>query len=141
MEVPCGVEERVGLMLCAIVEKLAEEAIEKRGVFHIGVSPGRMIDYLSTGLWALPNANQIRWTKWRFIMCEECYVPENDMCNSTYGTWRHGVARRIPPLSPDQCLQINYDLPFAQCVQDYQNRVLAQFGIPPVRESCKEYRI
>lgn len=119
-------EEAVVSRLWNTIEKLSGEAIERDGVFRIGLSGGSLIKYLAAGA-AKCNTD---WTKWQLFFCDERYVPEDDE-DSTFGQYKkHFLANT--KLTEAQFAIANVQLALEECAVDYEQQIYTRFGFPEV---------
>jgi len=119
-------EEAVISRLWSTIEKLAGEAIERDGVFRIGLSGGSLIKYLAAGA----EKCNTDWTKWQLFFCDERYVPEDDE-DSTFGQYKkHFLAKT--KLTQAQFAVANVQLALKECALDYEQQIYSRFGFPEV---------
>uniref|UniRef100_A0A1B6CM29 6-phosphogluconolactonase n=1 Tax=Clastoptera arizonana TaxID=38151 RepID=A0A1B6CM29_9HEMI len=116
-------EELVILELSKYIERTAEEVINRNELFKVGLSGGSLVNFLSKGLPTI----RTDWSKWRFFFCDERVVPfeSND---STFGLYRSSLIGTVP-ITEDQFIKINPDLPADQAAKDYIQKMV--FYFPP----------
>ncbi len=68
--------------------QLANAAIDRRGLFSVGLSGGRTPEPVFRALAALPDGAR-RWPSWYVFQCDERWVPEDDARSNL------GLARRL----------------------------------------------
>ncbi|KAL4219031.1 hypothetical protein ACF0H5_021614 [Mactra antiquata] len=121
------VEENDSLVansLCSFVIERANEAIEKRGKFFIGLSGGSVVKYLCNGLPSLKTD----WSKWRIFFCDERFVSyDNPDC--TYTPYKEGLADKVEMLIDVNIYPIKPELPVEECAKDYASKMLKCFDI------------
>lgn len=119
-------EEAVISRLWSTIEKLAGEAIERDGVFRIGLSGGSLIKYLAAGA----EKCNTDWTKWQLFFCDERYVPEDDE-DSTFGQYKKHFLTKTK-LTEAQFAVANVQLALKECAVDYEQQIYTRFGFPEV---------
>ncbi|XP_042863844.1 6-phosphogluconolactonase-like [Penaeus japonicus] len=113
-------EEEVTKELCGLVEKFANEAIEARGSFTIGLSGGSLAKFLSKGL---PSINT-SWDKWSLFFCDERLVPF-DHDDSTFKVYK-GLIEGTP-LKEEQFVVIDHSLEVEAAAKDYEAKLRSKF--------------
>lgn len=114
-------ESAVAKELCDLIEKLANEAIEAKGGFKIGLSGGSAAKFLCNGLPSIKTT----WDKWTLFFCDERLVPFSDG-DSTYKLYREGLVGATP-LTEKQFIVINPDLEVEAAAKDYESKVRSSF--------------
>ncbi|XP_054275321.1 6-phosphogluconolactonase-like [Macrosteles quadrilineatus] len=109
--------------LSKLVERLANDAIKRDDVFKVGLSGGSLANFLSKGL---PNITT-EWSKWKLFFCDERVVPL-DSTDSTFGVYKNSLIGAVP-LSEDQFIKINPQLPAEEAARDYIQKMAVHF--PP----------
>lgn len=115
-------EEAVISRLWNNIEKLAGEAIERDGVFRIGLSGGSLIKYLAAGA----DKCNTEWAKWQLFFCDERYVPEDDD-DSTFGQFKKNFLPKTK-LAESQFAVANIQLGLNECAEDYERQIYSKFG-------------
>lgn len=121
-------EKQVIEKLWELIEQISKESIEKNNVFHIGLSGGSLVKYLSTGA---ESAN-VDWTKWQLYFCDERYVEENNE-DSTFGQYKKDFLSKTK-LKSSQFLTIDIKLSLENCAKVYEKNILEKFDIKMVIE-------
>ncbi|XP_047490202.1 6-phosphogluconolactonase-like [Penaeus chinensis] len=113
-------EEEVTKELCGLVEKFANEAIDSRGSFTIGLSGGSLAKFLGKGLPSISTS----WDKWSLFFCDERVVPF-DHDDSTFKVYK-GLTESTP-LKAEQFVVIDPSLEAEAAAKDYEAKVRAKF--------------
>lgn len=114
--------------LCDLIENIANEAINDRHVFRVGVSGGSLAKYLTTGLPKL----RTEFTKWQIFFCDERYVADDDP-DSTFGVYKANLLPQVKELSESNFFKIDQSLGLSECAQEYETRIKKAFkteGVP-----------
>lgn len=114
-------EEAVTKELCSLVEKLANEAIEDREAFSIGLSGGSLVKFLCNGLPSISTS----WDKWSLFFCDERLVPFSDE-DSTFKLYKEGLIGKTP-LTEEQFVVINPELEVDEAAKDYESKLRSKF--------------
>ncbi|XP_013421431.1 6-phosphogluconolactonase [Lingula anatina] len=114
-------EAEVARELCSLVAKKANQAIEQKGVFTVGVSGGSLQKHLCNGL----PGETTDWTKWHIFFCDERVVPfDND--DSTYKYYRDNLLGKVP-LPKENLVPIDPSLPASEAATDYISKLRKVF--------------
>lgn len=119
-------ESAVISRLWTTIDKLASEAIERNGVFRVGLSGGSLVKFLATGA----SASSTDWSKWQLFFCDERYVPDDNE-DSNFGQFKKTFIGQTK-LNEKQFVTIDAQLPLEQCAVDYQTKILKAFEITDV---------
>jgi len=110
-------EGAVVVELCRLIQEEAQEAIDKHGSFHLGLSGGSLAKFLCQGL---PNINT-DWTKWILFFCDERLVEASDP-DSTWGLYRTQLLKAVP-LTEQQFLVVDTSLSPEEAAKEYQAQI------------------
>lgn len=119
-------EELVVDRLWSYIEQAATDAIEKHGVFRIGLSGGSLIKYLAS------QADKCKtdWTKWKLFFCDERFVDENDE-DSTFGQYKKLFVPKTT-LSESQFVTVDLSLSLEDAARAYEQEIFKEFGLHDV---------
>lgn len=112
------------------IENIAADAIERNGVFRIGLSGGSLVRYLAMGAGGLVNTD---WSKWQLFFCDERYVELNDR-ESNFGQYMRGFLPETK-LHISQFIRIDPSKSLEDCARDYEEKILNSFGVEKVGDS------
>ncbi|XP_043217863.1 6-phosphogluconolactonase-like [Amphibalanus amphitrite] len=117
--------EDVTKELASLVEKEANEAIQSRGKFIIGLSGGSLVNFLAAGLPTISTD----WSLWHVLFCDERVVPFNSD-DSTFGVYRRQLKSNggALPLTESQFLCVDPGLDADTAAADYAAKVSALLG-------------
>ncbi|XP_050298276.1 6-phosphogluconolactonase [Anthonomus grandis grandis] len=105
--------------LCKIIEKTAQESIEKHGTFSVGLSGGSLVSFLVTGL---PKVKS-DFTKWKLFFCDERLVPVDDP-ESTFGVYkRQLVDTKAVNITADQFVILKQGVSADEAAKDYEEQI------------------
>ncbi|KAG5891926.1 hypothetical protein JTB14_030071 [Gonioctena quinquepunctata] len=117
-------KEQVISKLCELIETVAEESVQKNGVFLVGVSGGSLADFLLKGLPKIKTD----LTKWRIFFCDERVVPVND-ADSTFGLYKQTlIDSGVVDLEEEQFVQIKQGVTAEEAAVDYARQMSTYFG-------------
>ncbi|XP_054153710.1 6-phosphogluconolactonase-like [Oppia nitens] len=100
----------------SLLEQTSRDSTDK--VFSVGLSGGSVVDVL---IEALPSADT-DWSKWRFLLCDERLVAEDNPDN-TYGQYARRLAPQLVKVERRQWLSVDTALDPQQAADDYERRV------------------
>lgn len=112
--------------LWTLIETSANEAIEDRSVFRIGLSGGSLIKYLVTGA---ENA-KTDWSKWQVFFCDERFVDDTNE-DSNFGQYKKLFIPKTK-LTEAQFVTIDRSLTLNDCAADYERQILEKFNCQKV---------
>ncbi|XP_046675967.1 6-phosphogluconolactonase [Homalodisca vitripennis] len=108
--------------LCKLVEKLANDAINRDDIFKIGLSGGSLATFLAKGLPKIATD----WSKWKIFFCDERVVPI-ESSDSNYGLYKNSLIG-VVPVKEDQFIKINPHLPAEEAARDYIQKMAVHFS-------------
>ncbi|KAH8279033.1 hypothetical protein KR044_009226 [Drosophila immigrans] len=122
-------EEKLVQNLSEVLKVYSDTALQRNGVFRLGVSGGSLVQLLTRALITL----QLDTSKWEFFFCDERYVPHNDD-DSTFNAYKTHMLHKIPSIQETQFVKANTSLPLDECAQDYEAELKRIFG-----NECPEF--
>lgn len=115
-------EEELLSDLASKLEASADEAINKRNIFKVGLSGGSLVQQLAKTLPKLSTD----LSKWKFFFCDERVVPFDDE-DSTFGAYMKAFSN--VNVSEDQFVVINPNLDAEEAAKNYIKKLSEYF--PP----------
>ncbi|XP_055532518.1 6-phosphogluconolactonase [Wyeomyia smithii] len=123
----------VGEVICdeilGLLEKYANETLQKQDYFRVGVSGGSLADIVAEGLYDL----RTDFNKWQIFLCDERIVPV-DSKDSTYGIYKRDLLDRRSEVPKSSFYPVNTALSPKEAAADYEKTIRKAFGLEKSKE-------